>query len=726
MGWFEEQIRDRVQNDDDLFADSFARMANMLGGQEFLSVQFHSDREIAEEAISDILKFYHVHAQDVPRNIQDLNEVLDFLLRPSGIMYRPVKLEGEWYKHASGAMLGTLKGDKSVALIPGKFSGYNYKDPDSGKLIHITKKNAKEIDEGAICFYTQFPLRSIGRQDLMSYMFALLTGRDYAKMVGAALAVTLVGMVTPLVYNYIYTSKYLTEANLSGLVFALVTLTSASIAHTLLTSVRSVVDTGVELRLDVAVESATMMRLLSLPPAFFKKFSAGELASRVNGVQSLCKMMFDMVFTALTSALFLLLYVAQIYSYAPSLCTPAVLITLSTIVVSVVAAIVQTRISKLEMEELSKENGLVFALINGISKIKNTGSEKRAFAKWAKQYTKAASYHYNPPVFLKMNSVITSAISLAGTIILYTIAIDEKIPANDFMSFSTAFGFVSGAISAFASLAVANAQIKPILDMVEPVLKEVPEMDENKKIVTALSGGIELSHISFRYKESLPLVLDDISMKIRPGQYVAIVGKTGCGKSTLMRILLGFEKPEKGAVYYDGRNLDALDVKSLRHKIGVVMQNGKLFQGDIYSNITISAPQLTLKEAWEAAEMAGMKEDIENMPMGMHTVISEGSGGISGGQRQRLMIARAIAPKPKVLMFDEATSALDNITQKIVSDSLEKLKCTRIVIAHRLSTIRNCDRIIVLDGGKIIEDGTYDQLIEKKGFFAELVERQRL
>ena len=726
MGWFEEQIRDRVQNDDDLFADSFARMANMLGGQEFLSVQFHSDREIAEEAISDILKFYHVHAQDVPRNIQDLNEVLDFLLRPSGIMYRPVKLEGEWYKHASGAMLGTLKGDKSVALIPGKFSGYNYKDPDSGKLIHITKKNAKEIDEGAICFYTQFPLRSIGRQDLMSYMFALLTGRDYAKMVGAALAVTLVGMVTPLVYNYIYTSKYLTEANLSGLVFALVTLTSASIAHTLLTSVRSVVDTGVELRLDVAVESATMMRLLSLPPAFFKKFSAGELASRVNGVQSLCKMMFDMVFTALTSALFLLLYVAQIYSYAPSLCTPAVLITLSTIVVSVVAAIVQTRISKFEMEELSKENGLVFALINGIAKIKNTGSEKRAFAKWAKQYTKAASYHYNPPVFLKMNSVITSAISLAGTIILYTIAIDEKIPANDFMSFSTAFGFVSGAISAFASLAVANAQIKPILDMVEPVLKEVPELDENKKIVTALSGGIELSHVSFRYKESLPLVLDDISMKIRPGQYVAIVGKTGCGKSTLMRILLGFEKPEKGAVYYDGRNLDALDVKSLRHKIGVVMQNGKLFQGDIYSNITISAPQLTLKEAWEAAEMAGMKEDIENMPMGMHTVISEGSGGISGGQRQRLMIARAIAPKPKVLMFDEATSALDNITQKIVSDSLEKLKCTRIVIAHRLSTIRNCDRIIVLDGGKIIEDGTYDELIEKNGFFAELVERQRL
>jgi ABC-type bacteriocin/lantibiotic exporter with double-glycine peptidase domain len=193
-----------------------------------------------------------------------------------------------------------------------------------------------------------------------------------------------------------------------------------------------------------------------------------------------------------------------------------------------------------------------------------------------------------------------------------------------------------------------------------------------------------------------------------------------------MRIMLGFEKPQKGAVYYDGKDLSGIDLKSLRRKIGVVMQNGKLFQGDIFSNITISAPQLTLEQAWEAAEMAGIAEDIRRMPMGMHTMISEGSGGISGGQRQRLAIARAIAPKPKILMFDEATSALDNLTQKQVSDSLEKLKCTRIVIAHRLSTIRTCDRIIVLDQGKIIEDGTYEELIAKKGFFAELVERQRL
>lgn len=207
---------------------------------------------------------------------------------------------------------------------------------------------------------------------------------------------------------------------------------------------------------------------------------------------------------------------------------------------------------------------------------------------------------------------------------------------------------------------------------------------------------------------------------------MAIVGKTGCGKSTLMRLMLGFEKPQRGAVYFDGKDIASMDLKSLRRNIGVVMQSGKLFQGDIFSNITISAPQLTLDDAWEAARMAGMEEDIRQMPMGMNTLISEGQGGISGGQRQRLMIARAIAPKPKILMFDEATSALDNITQKTVSESLDGLKCTRIVIAHRLSTIRHCDRILVLDQGKIVEDGSYEELLEKKGFFSELVERQRV
>ena len=220
--------------------------------------------------------------------------------------------------------------------------------------------------------------------------------------------------------------------------------------------------------------------------------------------------------------------------------------------------------------------------------------------------------------------------------------------------------------------------------------------------------------------------LKNINLSIAEKEITAFIGPSGCGKSTLMRLMLGFETPQKGAVYYDGKDLSKVDQRSLRKKIGVVLQNGRLFADDIFANIAISAPGLTLKEAWEAAEIAGIADDIRDMPMGMNTILSEGGGGISGGQRQRILIARAIAHKPKILMLDEATSALDNLTQKKVSDSLDQMKCTRIVIAHRLSTIRQCDRIIVLDKGKIIEDGTYEELSRAGGFFAKLVERQQI
>ena len=369
---------------------------------------------------------------------------------------------------------------------------------------------------------------------------------------------------------------------------------------------------------------------------------------------------------------------------------------------------------------------MTYALISGVQKIKLAGAEKRAFARWANLYAERISYSYNPPAFLKLNPVISSAISLTGTLVMYYMSVKTGVSVAEYYAFNTAYGMVSGAFMSLSSIALTFAQIKPILERVKPLLDAKPEISEGKQVITRLSGAVEMNNVSFRYNESMPNVIDNLSLKIRPGQYVAIVGKTGCGKSTLMRLLLGFEKADRGAIYYDGKDINSLDLKSLRRKIGSVMQNGKLLQGDIYSNITISAPWLTMDEAFEAAEKAGIAEDIRRMPMGMHTMISEGSGGISGGQRQRLMIARAIAPKPKILMFDEATSALDNITQRQVCEALDAMKCTRIVIAHRLSTIKQCDRIIVLDGGHIVEDGTYRELIDNKGYFYELVERQRV
>ncbi len=469
-----------------------------------------------------------------------------------------------------------------------------------------------------------------------------------------------------------------------------------------------------------------MMRVMNLPANFFRKYSSGELSSRYSAVNQLCELLLGGVFSTGLSSLMSLLYITQIFQYAPALVGPALLIVLASVLISAISVLTQMKISREVMEKGARQNGLSFALISGVQKIRLAGAEKRAFAKWAVSYADAVRLSYNPPLLIKANTAITSAVSLIGTIVLYYLAVKTRVSPSEYIAFNVAYGSVTAAFAALTGVALSVAQIKPILEMSEPILKTQPESSENRAMVTRLNGSIELSNVYFRYNDSMPYVVNGMSLKIKAGEYIAIVGATGCGKSTLMRLLLGFETPEKGAIYYDGRDMSKLDLRSLRRRIGAVTQDGSLFQGDIYSNIVISAPQLTLDEAWEAAEIAGIAEDIRAMPMGMQTVIAEGQGGISGGQKQRLMIARAVAPKPKILMFDEATSALDNKTQKQVSDALDALKCTRIVIAHRLSTIRNCDRILVLDKGQILEDGSYEELIARNGYFAELVERQRL
>jgi NHLM bacteriocin system ABC transporter ATP-binding protein len=725
MGWFEEQIKQRKENDDNVFSDSFVNLAGAVMGSK-ISAALNDNGQITKNAIDEILKYYHVKSREIPDNIRDMNEQLEYLLRRYGIMRRIVHLEKGWYRDACGAMLATKKDSgEVVALLPTGLAGYSYLDRESGKRIRISRKNEGLFELEGIAFYKPFPLKKIGIPALMKYVFGALSLADLVFFGIATLAATLVGMLLPKINQIIFSDVIENES--MQLFFAItVFLVCVSVSTLLIGVLKSLLMARINTKLSLAVEAATMMRVLSLPPSFFKSYSAGELSGRAQYIGSLCNMLISTLLSTGLTSVFSLVYITQIFTYAPALVVPALVIIIVTILFSLVTSFVQMHISKSRMMLSTKESGMQYAMISGVQKIKLSGAEKRAFARWANLYAKGAAYTYDPPMFIKINGVINMAISLIGTLVMYWAAVESGVGVADYYAFNTAYGMVSGAFMSLAGIALTVAQIKPIIDMARPIMDAVPEISEDKQVVTNLSGGIELHNVSFRYTETQTNVLDDFSLKIKAGQYVAIVGKTGCGKSTLMRLMLGFETPQRGAVHFDGRDIATLDLKSLRRNIGTVMQDSKLFSGDIYSNIVISAPWLTMDEAWEAAEMAGIAEDIRRMPMGMHTMISEGSGGISGGQRQRLAIARAIAPKPKILMFDEATSALDNLTQKQVSDSLEKLKCTRIVIAHRLSTIRTCDRIIVLDQGKIIEDGTYEELIAKKGFFAELVERQRL
>jgi len=725
MGWFDEQIKQRKQSDDQLFEEAFIRMADAVLGTRMASA-YQSDEVKASGEISEILKYYQIKPREVPDTIKGLDDRLEYLLRPHGVMRRNVVLPKGWHKDAVGAMLARRKDDGSVAaLIPRGFAGYAYFDAKASCWVRITAKNEALFDDEAICFYKPFPLTKLTIPALLRYIAECLDKMDVMLVVLCTLLVSLVGLLTPRLTALLF-GPVAESGSLQVLLALAVFMVSVSVSQLLFRSIQTLLSSRVTAKLNLSVQAATMMRILSLPADFFKQWSSGELASRSMQLQSLCQMLVSSALNTGLTSLFSLLYVTQIFAFAPALVTPALLIILVTLTFTICTTLYQARIVRKQMELGAQESGMSYALITGIQKIKLSGAEKRAYARWSDLYAKQVAMQYNPPVFLRANSAISTAISLTGTLVMYYMALQSGIGVSDYYAFNSAYGMVSGAFLSLASIAMTLAQFKPVMTMAKPIMDAQPEVSEGKQVIDRISGAIEVNNVSFRYREDMPLVLDDLSLKIKPGQYVAIVGSTGCGKSTLMRILLGFEKPQKGAVYYNGKDLNTIDLKSLRRKIGVVMQNGKLFQGNIFSNIVISAPQLTLDEAWEAAEMAGIAEDIRQMPMGMHTVISEGSGGISGGQRQRLMIARAIAPKPKILMFDEATSALDNITQKTVSDSLEKLKCTRIVIAHRLSTIRNCDRIIYLEKGKIAEDGTYDELIALGGRFAELVERQRL
>lgn len=725
MSWFDEQIRQRKKSDRETFADSFVNIAGAVMGRK-VQVALSDDRQVTKDAVDEILKFYHIKTQDVPDSITDVNEQLEFLLRPHGIMRRTVTLTKGWYKDAIGAMIGLRKSDgRIVAFIPTGISGYSYIDPDTGKKVRVNSRTEVLFEEDAMVFYKPFPLKKLGIKDLLIYIVQALSTADFALIAGASLVITLIGLLTPKINNIIF--SYIVQNGSMQLLAAITVFLAAVIVSShILTVVKEIISSRIVTKMNITVQVATMMRVLSLPAKFFKDYSAGELSARTQTINALCEMLVTNVLQTGLTSLFSLIYISQIFAYAPALVLPAVLVIIATVVVSLIASLMQMKITIKQMTLSSAESGVTFALLSGIQKIKLSGAEKRAFARWADKYSQQAQLTYNPPLFIKINAVVRTMITLFGTIAIYYFAVMSHVSVADYFAFNTAYGMVSGAFMGLAGVALDIAKIKPVMNMIKPILEALPEVSEGKAVVTRLSGGIDINNVTFGYDESMPPILNDISLKIKPGQYVAIVGKTGCGKSTLMRIMLGFETPKKGSVYFDGKDLNNIDLRSLRKKIGVVMQNGRLFEGDLYSNITISAPELTMDDAWEAAELSGMAEDIRNMPMGMNTMVSEGGGGISGGQRQRLMISRAIAPRPRILMFDEATSALDNLTQKKVSESLDNLKCTRIVIAHRLSTIKQCDRIIVLDKGKIIEDGTYDELIAENGFFAELVERQRL
>ncbi|WP_304508679.1 NHLP bacteriocin export ABC transporter permease/ATPase subunit [Anaerotignum sp.] len=718
-----ENKKNRIEMDNNAMKSALSHLISIVEeGKEEL---FDRESNVVSLARREVLAYLGVKQIPIPEEIEDSNAQLEYLLRPTGIMKRRVELTDGWWKDTTGPLLGYTKDGSEIALLPTFPWGYSFYDIENKKRIKVNKKNNWKLGAEAFCFYRALPPKKLTMNDLIRFVLGSITASDILLVLLASFMVSLLGMFLPFMNKQIFNTVI--PSGTKSDVFPLTCLlVGAAIGGALFEISRGLLLMRLRDKINISVQSAAMARLFGLPASFFKNHSAGELGSRIMSINSICNMLSDTVLSTGLAALFSFLYIFQMIHFAPALVMPSISILLFMFVFIIISGYVQQKLSKKRTNISAKINGLVFGLFGGIQKVKLAGAEKRAFAKWAKAYKEMGKCTYTPPMFLRINDAVSGALVLGGSIILYYFSGVHKIATSDFIAFSASYGVVSGAMTSLAGVIMTFATVKPLLEMIKPILDAVPEGDESKTQITSLRGNIELSNVSFRYSEDGPFILDHVSLKIHQGEYIAVVGSSGSGKSTLMRILLGFEKPGSGAVYYDGNDLNNLYVPSVRQHIGTCLQDGKLFSGDIFSNIIITAPWSTVEDAWEAARMAGLDQEISAMPMGMHTMISEGGGGISGGQRQRILIARALIGKPKILFFDEATSALDNLTQKFVANNITSLGCTRFVIAHRLSTVINCDRIIVLDKGKIVEEGNYKELMKRKGLFYDFAIRQEI
>ncbi len=650
---------------------------------------------------------------------------LDAIARASRVRVRQVVLKEEWHRHDHGPLLAfTGEGRGPVALLPASPTSYVLHNPADRTRTKVGAEVAASLAPFGYAFYRPFPDRALKGWDILKFG---LTGcsADIRMILAVATFGAILGLITPIATGMII-SSIIPEAARGHLGQIVLILITCAIASSMFDVTKAIALLRIESKMDASMQSGVMDRLLSLPAPFFRDFSAGDLAERTLGINQMRALVSGVTATAILSGIFSSFNFLLLFYYDWKLALIACLVLVLGVGCSCALSYLNVRHQRKLSGIQGKISGMVLQFITGVSKLRLSGTEDRAFAVWAKEFAEQKRTAARSRIVQGVQATFNSSFPLLAAMALIgwiTIGSEKLMSAGDFSAFNAAYTGFQGAMLQMFSALMAALNIVPLLERAKPILETLPEVDVDKVSPGVLTGDIEVSHVNFRYSSDGPLILQDVSLRTQPGEFVALVGASGSGKSTLLRLLLGFETPESGAIYYDGQDLSKIDVREVRRQMGVVLQSGKVMGGDIFRNI-VGSSNLTLDDAWEAARRAGFEEDVKEMPMGMHTVMPPGGGTLSGGQRQRLMIARAVVHKPRILYFDEATSALDNRTQEIVSRSLEKLQASRIVIAHRLSTIINADRILVLDKGKLVQSGTYEQLINQEGLFADLANRQ--
>lgn len=666
------------------------------------------------------------------------------IAKDNTVRIREVLLREKWYKDDNGHLISFLKNEgrvdvandtdlakdfRPVALIK-KSGNYIMYDPSDNSATPVTAENANRIYPMAFMLYRTIVKEKINIKDLCMFVFADIK-IDFVRFVLIGLLCTLIGLLTPMMTkNFIDYIIPNAARNMAVQICVLVFV--CNMASMLGSLAKTLANMRMQTKSQNVLQTAIIDRLLRLPVNFFKDYTSGDLSDRAMTMSTMQAQISGIILSTVMNLLFSVVYLVQEFKYCAYFAKLGLLFLLLPILVPLIACFATYRWEKCLIESGGKITGMLFQFLSGIEKIRNSNSERRVFGEWSHEYTRQRKFAYNIEAVHNVMQTINAVYPTLVSILFYfffSVAMKEKkiigLSTGTFMAFLSAYGSFQGAVLGFTDSMLSIRNLVPLSKRVKPIMQQEPEIHDAKPSIGTLKGAIDINHLNFRYVENGPLILNDVNMKIEPGEYIGIVGTSGAGKSTLLRMILGFERPESGAIYFDKQDMNDYEIGSIRRQMGVVLQNDTVLQGTIMQNI-VGSSGLKEADAWRAAKAVAFDKDIREMPMGMFTMIPAGGLSISGGQLQRLIIARAIIREPNILLFDEATSALDNVTQAVVRQSLDELKVTRIVIAHRLSTIIHADRIYVMKDGRVIETGTYDELMQMKGYFAELAKRQNV
>ncbi|MFI8853359.1 NHLP bacteriocin export ABC transporter permease/ATPase subunit [Streptomyces sp. NPDC053499] len=656
----------------------------------------------------------------------DRMDPVERLALTSGLRTRAVKLSGDWWKENTGPLVGFRAASGAPVALLWRRGRYEAVQPGSGSRWRLGRENAATLASRAVMFYRPLPEKPLPARRLLR--FALHGARgDLLTLVLSGLVAVGLGALVPVATGQVL-GEYVPNAEKGLIVQAAAALVGTAVVAAAFMLLQNTALLRLEGRIEASLQPAVWDRLLRLPTRFFAERSTGELASAAMGVSAIRRVLSGISSIVVQSGTIAAVNLVLLLAYSVQLALAALGVLAVVATVFAATGLWQLRWQRRLVKLNNKLNNQAFQTLRGLPKLRVAAAESFAYAAWAQEFARSRELQRRAGRIRNLSTVVNAVYLPLATLLLFVLLSGPArgaLSPSGFLTFTTSMTMLLTSVTQLTNALISCAAVLPMYEQIKPVLHELPEVRGGSVQPGTLSGAVEARELTFRYSEDGPLVLDGVSFRAEPGEFVAIVGASGCGKSTLLRLLIGFDRPTSGEVRYDGQDLAALDQSAVRRQCGVVLQNAQPHAGSILECIC-GAETFPLEEVWEAARMAGVADDIKAMPMGLHTMLSDGGSTVSGGQRQRLMIAQALVRRPRLLFFDEATSALDNETQRVVTEATSRLRATRIVIAHRLSTVLDADRVIVMDQGRVVQEGTPAALLaDAGGLFHELVRRQR-